>query len=88
MGFVGYFLLKNSFIVVEVGEILVFIGFGVSTLLDIYSIGIFTFEVEMQMIERNVGMVKDGFGTTIDFSLARKFDWNDTKVEYDFFHYI
>jgi hypothetical protein len=61
--------LEHWFIEVEVGEMLVVVGFEVSTLVEDYSIVGFAFEVEMEMIEEEIGMVEDGFGTAIDFSL-------------------
>jgi hypothetical protein len=36
----------------------------------------------MEMVERKIGMVVDGFDTCIDFALAKSVDYKDTKVKY------
>jgi hypothetical protein len=40
------------------------------------------------MIEGEIGIFEDGFGTSIDVALANLFDWEDIGVQHVFIYYI
>jgi len=63
--------------------------FEVSILMEDYTIIGFSFEAEMKMIEDEIGIFEDGFGTTIiDFASAKWVDQEDTNVDHFFLHVV